>query len=482
MTKITLIRSVFVRTFSASVLLALAVVGAISQSVADIDAIVQKAVTEKAVPSAAVAVVKDGKVVLAKAYGSADTSANVTADENTLYQLASVTKQFTATAIMMLAEEGKLSVNDTLGKHLPDVPAAWRGVTIRQMMNQVSGIPSYTEGGKLVSEKTYTSAEILGLVKDTPMLFAPGERFHYSNTNYYLLGMIIEKASGKSYADFMKDRIFKPLGMTSTAVNTSGLKLKNAALGHANERGTWTRRNPDNPSQPWAAGAIVSSAADMAKWAAAQGDGKLLKKASWDEMWSVAKLTDGKPSNYGFGWSGGDMGGERFWQHGGSIAGFQSTIMRFPDANLSVVVLANTNGRAPELLSAEIAGLYIPKVSTFVAAQRAAANAKPIEDTDPETTKFLRASFEKMITAEISPDVFDEKFRAMLFPDRIKELGTRLAGQGAIKSFELMRAENTDAGKRRSYRITFENGLRLSGNFAIDAQGKIAGAGFRPEQ
>lgn len=482
MNKVIFVKSAVARALAAGIFSVAAIASAHAQTAADIDALVNKALADKAAPSAAIAVVKDGKVVLTKSYGQADVDAKAAADENTLYQLASVTKQFTATAIMMLAEDGKLSVNDTLGKHLTDAPAAWRGVTIRQLMNQVSGIPSYTEGGKLNREKIYSSAEILGLVKDTPMVFPAGERFHYSNTNYYLLGMIIEKVSGKSYPDFMKDRIFKPLGMTNTAVNTTGLKLKNAAIGHAMESGSWKKRFTEDPSQPWAAGAIVSTASDMAKWALAQGDTKLLKKASWDEIWASAKLTDGSSSPYGFGWRAGNFGDTSFWNHGGSIAGFQSHITRFPNENLSVVVLANSNSRFPELMAFDIAGLYIPKVATAAAAQRAAANAKPIEDADPETTKFLRASFEKMITAEISPDLFDEKFRAMLFPDRIKELGSRLGGQGAIKSFELMRAENSEAGKRRGYRITFDGGLKLNANFTIDPQGKIAGAGFRPEQ
>jgi D-alanyl-D-alanine carboxypeptidase len=453
-----------------------------AQSVADVDALVSKVVQGKAIPAAGVAIVRDGKLVLAKGYGTADVESGLAAGENTPFQLASVTKQFTATAIMTLVEDGKLTLNDTLGKHLPDVPAKWSGVTVRQLLNQVSGIPNYTAGTQLVQDKNYTKAEILGLVREAPPAFEPGTNWQYSNTNYFLLGMIIEKVSGKTYADFMRDRIFKPLGMSSTLVNSSGLKINNAAVGHKLEGGVWKRQTHDNPSQPWAAGAIVSTPADMAKWAIAQGDNKLLKKASWDEVWASGKLADGKPTGYGFGWRMENAGETGFLSHGGGIAGFNTYIARFPNDNLSVVVLANTNTRLAQELTMDIAGLYLPKLGTFLAAQRAAKTAGPIADTDPDTTRFLRSSFEQMVTGDISPDLFNEQMQKLLFPDRVKDLKGPLGGQGAIKSFELMKAADNAGTKTRSYRITFEGGLKLIGNFTIDAHGKIAGAGFRPEQ
>jgi CubicO group peptidase (beta-lactamase class C family) len=453
-----------------------------AQTVADVEALVSKAVETKGAPAIGVAVVRDGKVVLAKGYGVADAEGSVAANENTGFQIASVTKQFTAAAIMMLVEDGKLSLSDPLNKFVPDVPAKWGGVTVRQLLNQVSGIPNYTAVGKLVNTKTYTKAEILNLVRDVPPEFAPGAEWQYSNTNYFLLGMIIEKVSGKSYENFMRDRIFKPLGMTSTVINTSGLKIANAAVGHRNEAGAWKRGSADDPSQPWAAGAIVSTPVDLAKWAAAQGDAKLLKKASWDEIWAPAKLTDGRPSNYGFGWGVDKLGEVTMLSHGGGIAGFNSHISRFPNDNLSVVVVANTNTRLAEQLALDIAGLYISKVASFLAAQRAAKSASTIADADPDTTKFLRSAFEKMVTGEISADLFNAEMQKLLFPDRIKQLQGPLGSQGAIKSFELLKAADKDGVKTRTYRITFESGVKVTGNFALDAQGKISGAGFRPEQ
>ncbi|HVF47737.1 MAG TPA: serine hydrolase, partial [Pyrinomonadaceae bacterium] len=205
-------------------------------------------------------------------------------------------------------------------------------------------------------------------------------------------------------------------------------------------------------------------------------------KASWDEIWTWPKLPDGKTSNYGFGWGTVNVGETTYVSHGGGIAGFNSFIARFPNENLTVFVVANTNSRLIQPMAIDIAGLYLPKVGAVLAAQRAAKNAPPIADTDPETTKFLRSAFEKMVTGEISADLFDAAMQKALFPDRVKELKGPLGGQGAIKAFELMRAENNAEAKVRVYRITFESGLRVNAHFALDPQGKISGAGFRPEQ
>jgi CubicO group peptidase (beta-lactamase class C family) len=349
-------------------------------------------------------------------------------------------------------------------------------------MNQVSGIPNYTDGGKLVNDKVYTKSEILSLVKDAPPAFDPGARWAYSNTNYFLLGMVIEKVSGKTYPEFMRERIFKPLGMTSTVVNTSGSKIQNEATGYDLASGNWVKAKLDDPSQPFAAGAIVSTAADMAKWSIAVSEGKLLKRASWDEAFASGKLADGKATNYGFGWEIGKLGDTAYLAHSGGIGGFGSYHVRFPAENLSVVVLVNSPGRATQV-ALDIAGLYLPKVAAALAAQRAAQdaarNAQPIADDDAATTKFLRGVFEGLIKGEGDPSNFSGEMQKFMFPDRIKQK-TPLTGQTLI-SFDLLVAESADGSKRRQYRATFESGMRARVFFNIDAQGKIAGVNVRPE-
>jgi len=474
-------RSLF-RALAQTALLTLAIAaGAAAQGVAEVDAIVKKVLDANAAPSVGVAVVRDGKVIVAKGYGLTDVAAGTKADENTGFQIASVTKQFTAAGIMLLVEEGKIKLDDPLSKHVADVPQKWDAVTIRQLLNQVSGIPNYTAGGKLVSDKTYTKPEIVGLVRDVPMSFDPGTRWEYSNTNYFLLGMVIEKVSGKSYPDYMRDRIFKPLGMDSSVINTSGLAIRNAAAGHIFANGKWEKSGNDDPSQPFAAGAIVSTPTDMGKWAAAVSEGKLPKKSSWDEAFAPAKLSDGKLTNYGFGWEVGTPGDVGYVAHSGGIRGFNSYHVRFPSENVSVVVLVNGNSRVPTELARDIAGVFSPKVAAFQTAQRAAKNVASIEDKDPDTSKFLKGMFERMISGEIKPEEFSPEMQKNIFPDQVNALKGPLGSQGGVKSFELLTAESLDGGKRRIYRATFASGLKARVNFFVDAQGKIAGAGVRPE-
>jgi D-alanyl-D-alanine carboxypeptidase len=479
----TAVKNLFARVLFLALSSTVYIAYAAAQAVGEIDSVVQKAIDARVIPAAGVAVVRGGKVLLAKGYGTADLEANTPANERTAFQIASVTKQFTAAGLMLLVEENKIKLDDTLGKYLPDVPAKWSGVTIRQLLNQISGIPNYTAGGKLLSDKTYTHDEIIALVRDAPMSFEPGTRWGYSNTNYFLLGMVIEKVSGKAYPNYMRERIFKPLGMNSTVINTTGLKINNAAVGYTFNGGKWEKTWVD-PSQPFSAGAIVSTAEDMAKWAIAVSQAKLLKKSSWNEILTPGKLADGKPANYGFGWNLGKLGEVDYIGHSGGIQGFGSYHVRFPVDDLSVVVLTNTVGTSTKIAN-DIAGLFLPKVATALAAQDAARkaerNATAIADSDPETTKLLRGVFEGMLRGEGDPTLFSAEFQKIMFPERIKQLKGPLGNEGGLKTFELLTAENPDGIKRRLYRAVLESGMKVRVNFALDAQGKIAGANVRPE-
>ncbi len=478
------VRNLFSRILFAAVLTASVSTFTFGQTVADVDAIVQKAIDAKMIPGAGVAIVRDGKVVLTKGYGLANVDTKTPVTENTAFQIASVTKQFTAAGIMLLVEKGKIKLDDTLGKYLPDAPARWSGVTIRQLLNQTSGIPNYNVGDRLDPDKVYTKSEIIDLMRDVRMSFDPGTGWEYSNTNYFLLGMVIEKVSGKSYADYMRDQVFKPLGMVSTVINSKGVVVKTAAGGYSPSKGTWLRTEIGDPGLPYAAGAIVSTPVDMARWAVAVSEGKLLKKASWDEAFAPGKTTDGKSTNYGFGWYAARFGDTAYVYHSGGIAGFGAYHARFPADNLSVVVMTNTVGTSTSIAN-DIAGVYLPKVAAAIAAEKkaveAARNAQAIEDKDPDTTKFLRGVFEGMLRGEGDPAAFNSEMQTFLFPDRIKQLKGPLGSQGPIKAFELVVAENPNGGKVRHYRVTLESGMKVRARFQIDAAGKISQAGVGRE-
>jgi D-alanyl-D-alanine carboxypeptidase len=331
-----------------------------------LDAVVQKSMEARKFPAVSIAVVKDGRTVVARGYGLADVEKSIPATEKTTYQLASITKQFTAAAVLMLVEDGKVSLDAKVTGILPGLPAAWSPVTVRHLLTHTSGIKSYTDvfGAKKVADgQVFTPNEILGLVTDAPLQFTPGDKFAYCNTGYYLLGMIVEKASGKPYAAFLTERIFRPLGMTSTALDDYADARPVRARGYATASGKTALAAHTHPTQPFAAGALVSTVVDMATWDAALTARKLLKPASYDTMWTPMRLNDGTASSYAMGWQVDQYRGHARQAHGGGIGGFSTFIARFPDDKVTIVALVNQSGGAAGALVNSIAELYIPASS-----------------------------------------------------------------------------------------------------------------------
>ena len=328
---------------------------------AKVDALLRAQMDKAHIPGLSVAVVRAGKVVLAKGYGQSNVELGVAATADTVYQIGSITKPFTATAVMLLVEEGKVSLDDPISKHLSTVPEAWAEVRVRHLLTHTSGIKSYTSlPDNLKQFRQDVSREaVLKSVTDLPLEFKPGEKFAYCNTGYFLLGMLVEKVSGKPYADFLDERIFKPLEMTGTRINDPRAVLKNRAAGYSWEKNALLNGEPWSMTWPFAAGAVVSSVSDLARWDAALYSEKVLKRSSLDQMWTAGKLNDGKAVEYGLGWQLNSFKGHKVIGHGGSIAGFTCYLVRFPDDKLTVVVLANLNPLNPRRLAEEVAALYL---------------------------------------------------------------------------------------------------------------------------
>lgn len=454
----------------AFVLLCLASVAAVADGVDDY---IQKHMTNRHIPGVSVAVIKDGKPVLLKGYGQANVELGVVATENTVYQLASVSKQFTATAIMMLAEEGKLTLDDRLTKFFDKLPPAWNNVTVRHLLNHTSGIKSYTNLPDFdkTLRQDFSKEAIIKMAADAPVEFAPGEKYNYNNTGFYLLGMIIEKVSGQPYGAFLMERIFQPLGMTATRLNDLREVIKGRATGYAWEGGKLLNGEHVSPTQPFSAGALISTVVDMAKWDAALYTEKLLKRASLAQMWTPEKLNDGKPLTYGYGWGVDVYRTRKRISHGGGINGFSTFIARFADDKLTVVVLTNSESGDAGTLANGIAEFYLPVL---------AENApKAIADNDPKLTAFLKEVLTSLANGEGNPEWFTPEARAMLFPDRIKQGKQMMGSHGALKTFELQEDLTEGGVRRRAYKAVFgEFGLRCG--FTLAADGKIAGVGMRP--
>ena len=256
-----------------------------------VDRFVAEQMESQHIPGLSLAVVRGGAVVRAQGYGLASLELNVPVTPQTVFQIGSITKQFTATAVMMLVEEGKVSLGESVTHALDGLPDTWEGVTVRHLLDHTSGIKSFTGIPDVMARLTFLPAsrdEVLGLVAGEPLEFAPGEQYAYNNTGYYLLGHVIEKASGQPYGDFLRERIFAPLGMNATRLNDMDDILPHRACGYVwGEDRLWNARHI-SMTWPFSAGALVSTTLDLARWDAALGGGSLLPKAMWERMWTPA--------------------------------------------------------------------------------------------------------------------------------------------------------------------------------------------------
>jgi D-alanyl-D-alanine carboxypeptidase len=299
-------------------------------------------------PGAAVIVVKDEHVVFRKGYGMANMELGVPIRPDMVFRLGSITKQFTAVSILMLAEQGKLSVADDITKYLPDYPTQGHKITIENLLTHTSGVKNYTALPTFGSQmrKDMSLTELIGLFKDQPMDFAPGEKWSYSNSGYILLGAIIEKISGQSYEDFVQSHIFVPLGMTHTFYDHTDRLIPGRVSGYSKRPGADGKETFVNcpylsMTLPYAAGSLASSVDDLALWDQALYTEKLVKQESLKKAWTAFQLNSGKPTTYGYGWGINTLDGHAVISHDGGINGFATSEMRVPDIHGFIAVLTN---------------------------------------------------------------------------------------------------------------------------------------------
>jgi D-alanyl-D-alanine carboxypeptidase len=325
--------------------------------VATVDSLAAAFLADGPVAGVSVAVVKGRDTILAKGYGLADIENEVPASAKTVYRIGSITKQFTSAAIMRLVDDGKLSLDDTLGKLLPSATPAWRGVTLRRLLNHTSGIRSYTGIGPRWQRRwreDMSPDTIVGLVRDDTLDFKPGAQWRYNNTGYVLLGMIIERASGKPYATYLEEEFYKPLGLSQTYYCSQKPIIKHRAQGYQRANRQLANAEYLSMTQPFSAGALCSTVGDLVAWQRALVGGKVVRPASYAAMTTPESLGDGKPLTYGYGLGVGTFEKRRRVSHGGGINGFNTELAYYPDDTLHVVVLANTESN-PTRLADQIA-------------------------------------------------------------------------------------------------------------------------------
>ncbi len=319
---------------------------------AGIDGLMQR--YDGRVPGAAVLVLKDGQPVFRRGYGLAVVEDGTPVSPATNFRLASVSKQFTAAAILLLAEDGRLSIDDPLKKWLPGLPAVADAMTLRQLLSHTSGLLDYEDLMDPADTRQVHDIDVLHLLqKENRTYFAPGSSYRYSNSGYALLALVVGKASGSDFASFLRQRIFLPLGMTATFAHQDGVdEVPDRAYGYSQIDGHWQRTDQSTTSAVLGDGGIYSSIDDLARWDAALYDERLLRRASLQQAFSAATATpEPDVPHYGFGWR---INGDALWHSGESI-GFRNVIVRYPKQKLTVVVLSNRNDPEPYALALQIA-------------------------------------------------------------------------------------------------------------------------------
>ncbi|MGI8584643.1 MAG: serine hydrolase domain-containing protein [Chitinophagaceae bacterium] len=424
-------------------------------------------------PGIAVGIVKDGKVILKKGYGLANVEFAVFTDPNSMFQLLSITKQFTAAGVMIFVQSGKISLDAAVSKYLPAVPALWKSITIRHLLTHTSGIVDITDVHPFFEQirEDARPEQLLTPVYKLDLLFKPGTQWRYSNSNYFILGMVIEKVSGKSYKDFLQENIFTPLGMKSTKVNDLRDVIPYRVSGYH-----WLGENAEqepsmisgyhgiknvlqnaiyiSPTRQWAAGGIVSSINDLIKWDSALNNHILLNKTSDEQMITQGKLLSGTKINYGFGNELFTMRGHQVAGHQGGGMAFNTTYLRFINDHLSVIVLCNQTTGPSKQIASHIASFIIPSLE-YDSLIMSNKNSEPID-----ITEIFKAVISKARNGEVDKNLFaDEAQETANFIQRAGK--DFFMQQGELLSIQFLEDKPEGAKHIYTYRTKFKNSTVL---------------------
>ncbi len=405
----------------------------------EIDAFVREQMREQRIPGLSLAVTIDNELIFTKGYGAANVELRSPALAESVYEVASLTKQFVAVAVLLLNQDGKLALDDPVSRYLPEAPPAWEKITLRHLLTHTSGIPDYDDAGQpLDPHRDYTEDELVARATKLPTKFAPGVRWNYSNTAYVLLGVIVHRVSGVFYGDFLRTRVFSRLHMGNTNVNRPDDLLPFRAAGYRLEAGLLKNQEYLAPTQcATGDGGIVSTVVDLAKWDAAIQSGALLPPDIWDQIFKPVTLNSGKSFPYGFGWFIREQAGRPYYEHSGHLQGFASHILRFPRVRVSVVVLANLAQADPWEIAHGVASLIRPDLKPPA--------DHPIDDGEPAVTDLLRRTLGSLRNGEVLKDAFTDEGANAYNAEVLADFKQRLGKLPAFGKYELVgRAEVGD--------------------------------------
>jgi CubicO group peptidase (beta-lactamase class C family) len=405
-----------------------------------IDSVVAEEMRTRGAPSVSLAVVKDGRIAFTNAYGSARLDPPLRAVPLMRYSIGSVSKQFTATAILMLAEQGKLSLDDKVSRFLPGLTRAGE-VTIRQLLSMTSGYQDYWPQDYVMPPmlKPVTAQAIVDEWARKPLDFEPGTKWQYSNTNYVIAGMIVEKASGMPLVDFLRQRIFTPLGLKSVAITDDG-PLGPEDPERYERFGVGPLRVAPKEGAGWmyAAGELAMNSLDLARWDISVIDQSLMKPASYREQQRTMLLADGRPTNYGLGVSVGSFQGHRLISHNGEVSGFSTQNNIYPDDRMAIVVFAN-------LFSTDIQGVIGNRVADLLFAT--------VDSTADRFVAQARAIFVGLQKGEVDRSMFTSNANAYFSATAIRDFQSSIGACGTVTDIQQTSTSLRGGMTYRGYRV-----------------------------
>ncbi|MBD0279959.1 MAG: beta-lactamase family protein [Flavisolibacter sp.] len=448
-----------------------------------IDQYVMQQMQKTYTPGVAIGIVKDGKTLLKKGYGLSNVELAVFTDTNSVFQLLSISKQFIATAIMQLVENKKLSLDQPISQYISEAPAEWKTITIRNLLNHTSGIIDLTDVPPFFEQirEDASPAQLLEQVYKQALLFPAGTQWRYSNSNYFLLGLIIEKVSGKQLDDYLKGNIFQPLGMKATRMNSavdvipyrvSGYhwideeaeKVPAFITGFHGIKNVLQNAIYISPTRMWAAGGIVSSLSDLIKWDSAQVNHLLLSKQSIDEMVMPGKLISGTPTNYGLGNELFSIRGHRVAGHQGGGMAFNTTYLRFLDDHLSIIVLCNQTTGPSKQMALHIASMLNPDLDVLKKANKIIKESLAVRNLFKSVLQNAREG--KIDFQQFAPE-------AQQTAQLISRVGPEfLQKQGILKSVELIDEQNMGGKHTYIYKTVFDNST-ITWNFSLNEKRQV---------
>jgi CubicO group peptidase (beta-lactamase class C family) len=442
---------------------------AVQPATARLDSIVSEEMSRQSIPGVAVAVVRQGRVLLARGYGLANVEHQVPVRPETIFQSGSLGKQFTATAVMLLVEDGKLRLDQSIRTYLPGAPRSWQPITVRHLLTHTSGIPDYTTDS-FDYWRNYTEAELAALAFKMPTECPAGTRWNYSNTGYQLLGFIVRRVSGTFYGDILRERVFTPAGMATARVISEADIVPNRAAGYRLVDGQLKNQEWVAPElNTTADGSLYFSVLDLVAWDRAVGAGAILSPDSWRAVLTPVRLASGRTYPYGFGWDVAPVNGHRAQRHGGSWQGFQTYFARYPDDSLSIAVLANLAESRPghivDLLAAELLPALGP------------ADTVPLAD-EPQVSARLSRLLASARAGRLARSEF-AWVRAGYFPGAPRAFQALLKDLGEPRTIELLAREELGDDRLYRYRVEYA-GKRIEATLGLAPDNRISEFILRP--